>query len=216
MDGGSTDGTLDILSSFGDRLNFISMKDDGQSDAINKGLSKCTGEIFGFLNSDDALLPGAIQNVVTAFVNHDAMWVTGDYRFVDENGRPTQPLVTLYKRILRRHSSPGLIHLTNYIAQQSTFWSLELMEKIGKFDVSLRYTMDYDFWLRAYQVAPPVILKKPLSEFRIHGESKGSQEFESQFDEDLQVLKRYSDNPRMIFCHRLHNQIIKSVYRVIK
>lgn len=216
IDGGSTDSTLDILASYGNKIQFISEMDEGQTDAIIKGLNRSTGDILSFLNSDDMLLPGAIQRVVDSFVNSQALWLTGDYQIVDANGKQIQSFVIHYKRLMRRCSSIGMIMFANYIAQPSTFWSRELTESVGKFDVSLRYTMDYDYWLRAFMIAPPLILNAPLSAFRIHSASKGGVEFDNQFDEELEVLKRYTGNRFMIFCHKLHNQIIKSVYRIIK
>lgn len=216
IDGGSTDDTPDILASFGSRLNYLSEPDRGQTDAINKGLARATGQILGYLNSDDLLLPGAVQRVVDAFRDGKPLWVTGDYRIVDAGGHPIHSGVARYKRFLRRYSSQCIIHFTNYIVQPSTFWSRELMEQLGGFDPSLRYTMDYDFWLRAFRAAPPLVMDEPLSEFRIHGTSKGGSEYDRQFSEELQVLRRYTHNHLVVFLHMMHNALIKAVYRIIK
>ena len=88
MDGGSTDNTLEILRRYGGRLKFTSSKDKGQSDAINKGLKKSSGDILCYLNSDDVLAPGALFKVGEYFnENRNAMWLTGKCRVVDEEGR---------------------------------------------------------------------------------------------------------------------------------
>ena len=80
MDGGSTDNTLEILKSFSGQITWFSEKDQGQSHAINKGLRQSTGDICGYLNSDDVLLPGALQSIIAAFKSEDSLWVTGDYQ----------------------------------------------------------------------------------------------------------------------------------------
>ena len=173
IDGGSTDNTLPILKTFGSKIEWISEKDRGQSHAINKGLMMSTGEIVGFLNSDDYLLPDAIEAIVDVFQDKKILWVTGDYKIVDANGNQIQSLVALYKRMLRGISSKNLLLITNFIIQPSTFWRRSLYKKIGGFNGRLRYVMDYEFWLQAYNIASPKIIKKPLSAFRVHKLSKG-------------------------------------------
>ena len=84
------------------------------------------------------------------------------------------------------------------------------------FDTSLRYVMDYDFWLRAYAVKKPVILHQKLSAFRIHQQSKGGAQFVAQFDEEVQVLRRYCDNKWIVGLHGAHNVLITTVYKIIK
>src|SRR5579862_9846502 len=87
MDGGSNDGTLDILKSYSDRLTWFSEKDHGQTHAINKGMRMASGVIVGFLNSDDILLPGALQHIGSFFVDHpEPKFVTGKCRVIDKNG----------------------------------------------------------------------------------------------------------------------------------
>jgi glycosyltransferase involved in cell wall biosynthesis len=216
IDGGSTDDTIDILKSYGEAINYVSEKDSGQTNAINKGILKTSGEIIGFINSDDVLLPGAIQLVVEKFSHPNILWVTGDYRIIDTNNKQIQSFVILYKRLLRRFSSLLLLSITNYIAQPSTFWHRKLSDRIGLMDETLRYTMDYDYWSRAFRISPPTIIHDILSSFRIHELSKGGREYEKQFDEELLVLKKYSSNKFVYWCHNLHNKVIKAIYRKIK
>lgn len=216
IDGGSTDDTIKILDGFGKKITYVSEKDSGQSDAINKGLKLARGDIHGYLNSDDFLYESAIESVVDVLGDDKALWATGDYSIVDENGRSIQGAIVLYKKLLRLISSKSLIRIANYIIQPGTFWKRELQEEIGYFDTSLHYAMDYDFWLRAFQIKSPVILRKKLSSFRVHEKSKGGAQFEKQFDEEMLVLKRYCDNKTIIKIHHLHNELIKFVYRIIK
>lgn len=216
IDGGSTDETIRILNSFGRKIKYISERDSGQSDAINKGLKMATGDIVGYLNSDDFLNNNAIMSVVNAFQSNDALWVTGDYSIVNENGTSIQSAIVLYKNLFRLVSSRFLIKIVNYLIQPGTFWKRELHHQIGYFDTSLHYAMDYDFWLRAFQIKSPVILRKKLSSFRVHEKSKGGSQFEKQFNEEMLVLKRYCSNRAIIGMHQMHNKLIKSVYRIIK
>ena len=127
IDGGSVDNTKDVLESFGNQISWISEPDSGQSEAINKGLRVCSGDICGFLNSDDFLMPGSLNEIAKAFKRHDSLWVTGDYRIVNEKGEVIQPLIAFYKRLLRAINSKELLLIANYIIQPSTFWRKELI-----------------------------------------------------------------------------------------
>ena len=215
-DGGSTDETKNILETYAQRICWISEKDHGQTEAINKGLRLTTGEICGFINSDDELFPDAITKVVQTFLKTDAFWVTGDYQIIDNEGKNIQPFVVLFKRFLRLFSSKFMLSLTNYIAQPSTFWRRELIEKIGYFDESLTYVMDYDYWMRAFKIQKPVIIHSVISSFRIHNESKGGSQFVQQFRDEIQIVRKNTNNPFILGLHWLLNQMIIFIYKIIK
>jgi len=216
MDGGSTDETVGILQSYGDKIRWFSEKDNGQADAINKGLALASGDILAYINSDDYYLPGALKLVAQKFPQTGCKWLTGDYRIVDQEDHKIQSLVVLYKKFWRNFSSAGVLSLLNYIVQPSTFWSRALWSRTGQFDVSLRYTLDYDLWLRAFKVELPLVVKQPLSVFRVHKSSKGGIGYQIQFEEELQVLQRYHTNSVIIRAHRFHNALIKLIYKMIK
>jgi glycosyltransferase involved in cell wall biosynthesis len=216
VDGGSTDETIKILEGYSGTIRWISEKDHGQTDAINKGLRLTNGDICGYLNSDDQLLPGAIDKVVQVFTKTDALWVSGDYKIVDSNNKYIQPFIVQFKKILRLFSSRTILSLTNYIVQPSTYWRRELIEKIGYFDETLAYVMDYDYWMRAIQIQKPIIIHSELSLFRIHNESKGGSQFVKQFKDEIQIVKKYSKNPIIISLHWILNQMIVIIYKLIK
>lgn len=216
IDGGSKDNTKDVLESFGNKISWISEPDQGQSEAINKGLRICSGDICSFLNSDDYLMPGSLNKIVKAFNTDNPLWVTGDYRIVNEKGQMIQPLIAFYKRILRASNSKELLLIANYIIQPSTFWRRELNDRIGFFDENLHLVMDYDYWLRASAVVKPKIIPAVISSFRLHERSKGVTDFEKQFDEELRIAARYTSHQCPLILHRLHNAVITSVYRIIK
>lgn len=222
-DGGSTDNTVEVLKKYGDKIEWMSEKDNGQTDAINKGINRATGQVLAYLNSDDYYLPGAIEAVVTAFAeNENALWLTGDYVIVDEKGHARDALIVNYKLWQRKimKAFPLLqrviLGINNPIIQPSTFWRRELFESIGPFREDLRYTMDYDYWLSALKMQSPLILEKKLSAFRIHGASKGGSQYEKQMSEQLQVAKTQGVSSFVRFLQSFHNALIIWWYRRTK
>lgn len=217
VDGLSTDDTLAVLKPYQHRLILISERDKGQTDAINKGLKLATGEIVCWLNSDDFFLPGALHTVGQYFERHPTVqWLSGDCCIVDENGSSIQEPVRQYKRLLRSLSPSIYIGITNAICQPATFWRRAVHNKLGYLDESLRYTMDYDWWSRLNQAQPPAVLRQALTAFRIHAQSKGGSEYEAQFAEDYQMCCRYWPKGPIRGLHKLHNELIKTIYRRIK
>jgi len=224
QDGGSTDESVAVLRSFepiasaaGIELEWRSEKDNGQADAINRGLQRATGDVVAYLNSDDRYVPGALKRVAQAFtMNPEAAWVTGDCRIIDAAGNEIQRGVRAYRRFwLKRYSRNRLLML-NFIAQPATFWRRSALASLGLFDEKLHYTMDYDYWLRLSAASAPVILDEVLAEFRIHGASKGGSRFDRQFDEDYRTGCRYTGNRWIRGFHRLHNAAIVLAYRFLK
>ena len=217
IDGGSTDGTVDILKSYGARINWISEKDGGQAQAINKGLTRLCADVIAFINSDDVYLPGALDTAARYFRAHaDAFWLTGDHSIIDAYGKRTQSYVATYKRMLRSHPTFRRLAIANYIVQPSTFWRRELLDEVGPFDERLRYCFDYDFWMRAISRHPLHVIDEPLSLFRVHKGSKGGSEFARQFEEEHEVLRRYTADRRLLALHRLHAALIVFAYRILK
>lgn len=217
VDGGSTDESVEVLRSFGNKIRWQSEPDRGQTHAINKGIAQASGDILAYLNSDDYYLPGTLQKVVTAFeTNTAANWLTGDYEIVDVEGKPMQSPIGWYKRVCRKALSFSLLSILNPIAQPSTFFRRRLVDQLGPFDEALRYTMDYDYWMRAIQVQKPIVLTDKLSAFRIHPTSKGGSQFRQQFAEELQVAKKYQKRAIFVWLHQAHNALITGIYSLLK
>ncbi len=215
VDGGSTDNTLNILRKYDKKIKWISEKDKGQSDAINKGMKMAKGEILAFLNSDDVYLPGTLKSVANFFKkNPEANWVSGDYYIINAKGKKIRPYVRWYKRFLRLFSSYRLLTFTNYVIQPSTFWRRRVMKEVGLFDVILPYEMDYDYWLRIGKKFPLFIIEKPLSAFRLHEYSKSGFQYANQFKEEIDVLKKHKIGKGMILVHTIHNKLVVLLYNM--
>lgn len=223
MDGGSRDGTLDLLRNINDsRVTWASEPDRGQAHAINKGLARAQGDIVTWLNSDDVYLPGTLMSVVQAFVEHpSAQWVIGPVQIIDDAGREIRRPISRYKeRRLRRYSFQHLL-IENFIPQMSVFWRPEFAAAVvcgpGQIlDESLHYCMDYDLWLRMARRMDPLILQKPLSQFRLHPQSKSGQVCRRQFDEEYEVACRYTDDRLIRLRHRLNVEMIVWAYRLMR
>lgn len=218
MDGGSTDNTLEVLESYSGRVKWVSEKDGGQTQAINKGLSRSTGEIVAYLNADDLLLPGALHKVARVFTLNPAVsWVTGKCRIIDESDREIRSLITAYKNFwLYIHSRPALL-VMDYISQPATFWRADLLTRVGLLDESLHYVMDYDYWLRLYAESPPVFIPEYLAAFRLHVHSKTtaktSMEGARQYcEEESTVIRRFTNSRLLYTSYLIHRQLMIWVY----
>jgi len=204
MDGGSTDGTLEILKKYDKKIIWRSEKDKGQGDAVNKGLKLAKGEILTYLNSDDTLEPGALKLVADFFIrNPKIRWVFGKCKIVDENDREIRKAITAYKNFwLKRYNYNSLLIL-NYISQPAVFWRREAYEKIGKFNPKEFWELDYDYWLRLGKKYQPGFIDKYLANFRVHKKAKTSIGVK-HFLEEVEVAKRYTKNPILIGLHYLN------------
>jgi glycosyltransferase involved in cell wall biosynthesis len=213
VDGGSTDSTLSILKEFGDKIDWISEKDRGQSHAINKGLQKSTGEILGFLNSDDIYEPGALLRVGEFFAKHPkSIWVTGKCRTVNENGEEIRREITLYKNFWLMARSKIILKILNYISQPATFWRRDAIEKVGYFNEKWKFAMDYDFWLRMGKYYHLNFINLYLANFRVHSFSKAGASANAQFDGALDILKSQESSPIIIWLHKMHDALTVFMY----
>lgn len=169
MDGGSTDDSAEIIQSYGDRLTYwCSEPDDGQTDAIVKGMSRATGDILGYLNSDDVLLPNALLAVAETLNTNEEEWAIGQQQIIDENDnllalRPVYPF-----------SLSDLWHNQYLVPQECTFFTRRLYDRVGGFQSTYRYAMDMHAWLRMCSVCPPKMIAGYVGCFRVHSEQKSS------------------------------------------
>jgi glycosyltransferase involved in cell wall biosynthesis len=163
VDGGSTDGSVDVIRRYADRLAWwVSEKDSGQAEAINKGLRRAQGEIVAWLNSDDIYLPGAVSAAVKAFEeNPQAGLIFGNVLAIDKTGRTLN---------LLHYGDWNLADLMAFriIGQPSVFMRRAVFEQAGLLDTSYHYLLDHHLWLRMAQVAGMHYLPKTLAAARYH------------------------------------------------
>jgi glycosyltransferase involved in cell wall biosynthesis len=169
VDGGSTDGSVEIIEKYADHLAFwCSEPDRGQSHAINKGFARATGDILAWLNSDDYYEPDALRAVADVYCNapHTVM-VYGDCYMLYPDGRTT---------LKRKISFDRNICLYSYlmVPQPSAFWRRDVYEAVGDLREDLQCAMDYDLFLKLAHYCPTGIrhLRTPLSTYRLHHGSK--------------------------------------------
>jgi glycosyltransferase involved in cell wall biosynthesis len=187
IDGGSTDGSAEIIKKYSDRLAYwCSEPDGGQTPGLIKGFSKATGDVFCWINSDDLLAPGTLSEVANFFKKHpDAMCVTGDTRLIDGNGRQI--------RIQRQLPFCRFFWLNdhNYIAQSSTFWRRKLYEKVGGLNSEFNLAMDGDLFARFSDEARLHKVRRIWSSFRVYAEQKTTALRGRGREEDEIIRRRY-------------------------
>lgn len=216
MDGGSTDCTIEILRKHRHQLKFFSEKDKGQSHAINKGLKMTTGQIIGYLNSDDYLERRALLTVGKFFQKHEtAKWVTGKCKVVNEKDQEVRKLITCYKNFLLKYiRSKTLYYIIQFISQPATFWRRSVIKTVGYFDEKLNYDMDYDYWLMLWQRHQLYFIDDYLASYRVHPLSKAVTSPETQFKVEYEIASRFTNSKIILFLHRLHYQLALMVYKV--
>jgi glycosyltransferase involved in cell wall biosynthesis len=214
IDGGSTDGSADIIQRYRDRLDFaVIEKDNGQTEAINKGLKRADGDIVGWLCSDDTLLPGSLNTLAKHFAQHPGDdWLAGAVRVIDIKGNPTGKVrpsgtFTLPGVLLRSHERPF------NLPQPGVFWRRSLHDELGLLDESLHYCMDFEFWLRLIESGRrPTLIDAELSTYRLHETSKSCAmpmgftkehvRIETHYARTLPLLQRTQVLRRMGYMHR--------------
>ena len=195
MDPGSTDGSRELLHAlqkeYGERLILHFETDRGQSDAVNKGFSVAHGRIFGWLNSDDRLQPGALAKIVDWLDSPEPHWLYGQAGMIDSEGRPHSSLIVRYKNRRGRKFSRMKLLTENFIPQMSVFWNRAMWERAGGLDNDRHLDMDYDLWLRFAKVSEPLVLEDVLADFRVHGAAKGSRQTVAQLEAALTTAKKH-------------------------
>lgn len=167
VDGGSTDCTVDVLKKY-PHLRWVSEKDRGQADALNKGLAKASGDIIGWINSDDYYEYQSFRSIVSCFEDPDVMWVIGHLTFLwDQTGE-----------LVAKKSPPinydRLLNNPDIVRQPSTFFRKSFIEQVGGWNPEFFMAMDFDLWVRLAKISAPRMLNANLAYFRIHALQKTS------------------------------------------
>ena len=227
MDGGSTDGSVEIIKHYADQvaagtwpkqcanitLTWVSQKDKGQSDAINQGLHRASGDFCSYINSDDLYPPNTFAQVVKAFKQHPtAHFIYGDGEVIDKNGnlqwewlsRPYNHRVMTSYHFLWND-------FTNYIIQQATFWQRRVADKIGYFDETFHYAMDVEYWIRAGHYGLKLQhIRHKLGQFRLIQGTKSLSSPTIFWEDYLEIYRRYRGERKMaiFFAYYYYNLAI--------
>ncbi len=217
VDGGSTDGTLEILER-AQGIRFTSGPDSGRPEAANKGVATAAGEVIGFLNADDRYEPGALAAVGGAFAARpDADWVTGYCRIIGAEGEEIRAAVTAYKNAFLRHFSLPLYLTQNFVSDPATFARRSALEAAGPLDERYVISHDYDLWLRLARRGDPVVLRRYLAGFRMAEGSLSMAGFELQFREHAEVARRRGEGHRAaVAVNAAMSRAIVLVYRALR
>ena len=194
IDGGSTDGTQEIIEKYEDKLAYyVSEADDGMYDALSKGFSHATGDVLAWLNADDIYFNHTFRVVNDIFENNsDIAWIGGKYCFLSENGEKTKAFPKCSGRS-REDISNGWCRygLLGYLQQESMFWRKELYERCGGIDISYRYAGDFELWTRFAGLSSLARVDVPLAAFRMRSASlsrNGAMEYRDE------ILKSFDAN----------------------
>ena len=188
VDGGSTDGTSGVVAPYSNRLTFISEKDRGQADAINKGLRMASGSIVAYLNSDDLFLPGAVSAAVAALAaNPELGAVYGEGYRIDADGN-----VIARFEVTEEFNLWKLVNVSDYILQQTVFWRRSVFDTIGFFDLDLHYGLDWEILMRTGKRYVMEYIPQFMGCLREYPEAKTSAGGAQRFREIARILRAHS------------------------
>lgn len=193
IDGGSTDGSIDIIKKYETSLAYwVSEKDSGQVEAINKGFKICKGDIVAWLNSDDLLTSDSLKIVSKVFQEKKPIWIAGKCEFIDSDGSSQKiynqefpdSLVNWIRLLMTGHSYQVL--------QPSIFFTKRILDEIELLETRYNYSFDHEFFLRIFKkFGPPEIINDIISKFRIHGASKTVSENEKFIYENKRIGRNF-------------------------
>lgn len=185
MDGGSTDNTVEILKSYGEKIQWVSEKDAGQADAVNKGIRRAKGQIIGWLNSDDTYLEGAVSKMVKYFVEHpETDMVYGEGYYTDKNGNITERYLT------EKYNYERLAEMC-IVCQPTAFFTKEIVERVGMLDVEHQLSMDYELWLRMAKNGKIAYVPDYIATSRMYEENKTLSRRREVFEETCNAVKKH-------------------------
>lgn len=184
IDGGSMDGSVDIIRKYADHLSYwVSEPDRGQVDAINKGLQRATGDWICWQNSDDVFFPGAFADLAETAAKHpEAGLIVGNMMLIDEHDRPLRDL----RYVTPDHSA--MLAEGMLIANQAAFWRRDVQQSVGLIDERYQCSFDYDWFLRLTQACRGVHVNRTWGALRLHGATKTSNQAALFAEENRQIL----------------------------
>ena len=225
MDPGSTDGSRELLltlqSEYGEKLQLHFAPDDGQADAVNRGMALARGQVLGWLNSDDRLRPGALRQVVPCLSCPEPRWLYGRCGMIDEGGWPISRYIVWYKNWRGRRFSIGKLLTEDFIPQMATFWNRPLWDAAGGLDKRRHLAMDYDLFLRFAGLIAPVVSTAYLADFRVHRQAKSSRRVDEHLAEAYATVRDHAATlgwrgRLSLALHRIYATRTRLIYRLTK
>jgi len=185
LDGGSTDGTLDLLRGYEGRFEWRSARDNGAAAALREGFAVARGAILGWVNADDVLLPGAVEGAVLALAAHpEAAAVFGQASWIDEAGRLIAPYPVLA-------NATSVLDLECAICQPACFFRASAYRAAGGIDARWGSAFDYDLWIRLARVGPFIHVNQDWARSRMHRGNKTLGNRGQAFAEGMAILERH-------------------------
>jgi len=213
-DGGSTDGTLDILAEYAGEpaVKVITGPDRSLYHALRIGYEHATGDIGGFLCADDFYTEGALAGVLAGFAKYPHLdWLYGRCNIVDGESRPIRRWITCYKNVVGFRYNRWLLTCVNYVNAPATFWRMRTWQALSGLTDKYKYAGDYAFWLALGLRTKAIPLRQRLASFRRAGVSISDRYYRDQFAEELEIARRYAD-PLAYAIHKLNVRGIVAIY----
>ncbi|MBN1230634.1 MAG: glycosyltransferase [Anaerolineales bacterium] len=210
IDGGSTDGSVEIIEKYADRLAYwVSEKDQGQADAINKGFSRGSGEIVAWINSDDKYLPGAVSAAVKALLENPSVgMIYGDVFSIGAEGK-------VFNTTTHRQLTTEDLLSFEIISQPTVFMRRAVLEKTKGLNLDFHYLLDHQLWLQMAMQAPIVYLPRVQAAARYHADAKNIAQGTRFGEEAFRILEWAETQPALAkTCELNKNKALAGAYRL--
>ncbi len=213
IDGGSTDESVEIFKKYEQYITYwVSEKDNGQAEAINKGMKIAKGDILYYINSDDILCENALSKVANFFNKHKEYdIIAGHSIIIDQDGRQLGKLFSITDNFIE------MLIMGSSLTQPSVFFTRKCYELTGPFDESLFFSLDYEYWIRCLHKGFKLkIIDEFLSGVRIHKDTKSSKYKEIKNKEDLLIKSKYPDIISKYEYRRFYWRLKRGLLRRVK
>jgi glycosyltransferase involved in cell wall biosynthesis len=214
IDGGSTDGSMEIIKKYQHHFSYwISEKDNGQSQAINKGFKLATGKYVNWLNSDDIFLKDALFTLAHYLESHPSIDIVfGNVLYINSNNEH------LYRSYEIPYSQKITLYGTNHVLQPAALYKKSVIEKIGLLDERLHYTMDHEFWVRIHNAGFHFAgIQDAVAGYRLHNHSKGVSHMHDKIKRERRELKlKYGRKCKSLPIETMRLNVLNLFYRPLR